>query len=257
MNVYFDNAATTKVRPEAAQAVMDMMTENYGNPSSTHRVGREAAKTLKAARECLARAIGAQPDEIYFTSGGTEADNWAILGSAELKGIGARHMISSLTEHDAVRKSADTLEDRGWEVSRLRPDSAGRITAEVLAPALRPDTALVSLMLVNNEMGAVNDIAALAKELKSANPRAVFHTDAVQALGKMPVNVKALGADLVTISSHKIGGPKGCGALWVRKGLNIKPLHYGGGQEKGLRPGTEALPSIAGFCTAAELAARE
>ena len=257
MTVYFDNAATTRVRDEAAGAMLKMMTENYGNPSSTHLAGREAAKALKSAREALAKAIGAQPDEIYFTSGGTEADNWAILGASELKGIGSRHMISSLTEHDAVRKSVDRLEEKGWEISRLSPDRAGRITPEAFASALRPDTAIVSLMLVNNEMGAVNDIPVLAKALKSANPRALFHTDAVQALGKLPVNVKSLGADMVSLSSHKIGGPKGCGALWIRKGLNLRPLHLGGGQEKGLRPGTEALPCIVGLSTAAELAAKE
>ncbi|MBO4832112.1 MAG: cysteine desulfurase [Oscillospiraceae bacterium] len=257
MTVYFDNAATTRVRPEAAEAALRVMTEVYGNPSSTHTMGREAKKELDRARDSVARAVGASPDEIFFTSGGTEADNLALRGGAEAMRHKGRHIVISSVEHDAVAKCAEKLETEGWEITRVAPDGAGRITAGAVKEALRPDTVLVSVMLVNNETGAVNPVQEIASAVKSSGCGALVHTDAVQALCKVPFSVKTLGADLVSLSSHKIHGPKGTGALWIKSGVKIKPVLMGGGQEKGMRSGTEGLPGIAAFGEAARLGAAE
>ena len=257
MTVYFDNAATTRVRPEAAEAAVRVMTEVYGNPSSTHLMGRNAKKELEQARESVARAIGASAEEIFFTSCGTEADNLAISGAAEAMRHRGRHAVVSATEHDAVGKSAEKLAASGWEITSVAPDRAGRITAEAVRGALRPDTVLVSVMLVNNETGAVNPISDIAAAVKDSGCGALIHTDAVQALCKVPFSVKTLGADLVSLSSHKIHGPKGVGALLIRSGAKIMSLLLGGGQERGLRSGTEALPAIAAFGEAARLGASE
>lgn len=253
--VYFDNSATTPVRPEAAEAMLKIMTENYGNPSSGHALGRAALNALDTARRQVAKAIGAKPGEIYFTSGGTEADNWAIFSAAHTRKKG--RVIISATEHEAVKNPAAILEHEGYKVVRLSPDSAGRITVETLKAALTDDTVLVSIMYVNNEVGAVNPIKALAAAAHKVNRSLIFHTDAVQALGKLPCNAKALGVDLMTVSSHKLMGPKGAGALYIREGLNLAPFIHGGGQEKERRSGTEAMPAIVGFGTAAQLAAEE
>ncbi len=247
---YLDNSATTRVCPEAAQAAMDAMLENYGNPSSTHTRGREAKKLLDSCRKQVADALGCAPAELYFTSCGSESDNWAIIKGAEAMERKGKHIISSAVEHDAVGKSLDELERRGFEVTRLRPDSTGAIPAESVKNALRDDTVLVSLMMINNETGAVTDIAGVARVLKSAGSAALLHTDAVQAFMKLPFAAKSLGADMISVSGHKIHAPKGIGALYIKSGVKLKPYILGGGQESGRRAGTEAMPQIAAFAAA-------
>jgi cysteine desulfurase len=257
MTVYFDNASTTRVFDEAIDAMARVMREEYGNPSSSHALGRRAKAALDLARKNVAGALGADPEEVFFTSGGTEADNWAILGGAELLSRRGRHIVTALSEHDAVRKPVALLESRGYSVTWLRPDKTGRIPAEDFAAAVREDTVLASVMLINNETGTVNPVGEMAQALKRRNPQALFHTDAVQGFMKGPFTVKALGADLVSVSAHKIHGPKGAGALYIKKGVRLPPLLHGGGQEKEKRSGTEALPAVVGFGTAALLAAAE
>ncbi len=257
ITVYFDNASTTRVRQEVADLMMTVMTEDYGNPSSSHAMGRKAKAVLDLSRKCLAGALGADANEIYFTSGGTEADNWAILGGAESCVRRGRHIIVAQIEHDAIRKPASILESKGWEVTYLAPDKTGHITVESFASALREDTVLASVMLVNNETGAINPIEEMTREIKQRNLSTLFHTDAVQGFMKVPFTVKSLGADMISMSAHKIHGPKGIGALYIRKGIKLPPLLFGGGQERGMRSGTEALPSIAAFCEAVRLAALE
>ena len=256
MEHYLDNSATTKVCPEAAEAAMLAMTEVYGNPSSTHTKGREAKQLLDKSRKQVADALGCTVQELVFTSCGSESDNWAILNGAELMRRKGMHIISSQVEHDAVRKSLDELERRGFEVTRLKPDETGAIPVQAVMEALRPDTVLVTLMLVNNETGAVTDIGAIAKAMKKAGSQALLHTDAVQAFMKLPFTVKSLGADLVSVSGHKIHAPKGIGALYIKNGVKLKPYLLGGGQENGRRAGTEAMPQIAAFGAACQ-AARE
>ena len=241
--VYLDNAATTRVCPEAAEAAVHMMTECFGNPSTTYKLGREAKAAVDKARGQIAGALGCQPDEVYFTSCGSEGDNWALISGARSMRRRGKHIISSAVEHDAVRKSLDFLEKEGYE-----------ITLERVRAALRPDTILVSLMMVNNETGAINDIAAVARMLKAENSIALLHTDAVQGFLKVPFSAKTLGADLITISGHKIHAPKGIGALYIRSGLKLPPYIHGGGQERGIRAGTEPTPQIAAFGVAAEIA---
>ena len=255
MEHYLDNAATTRVCPEAAQAALYAMTEGYGNPSSTHTKGRQAARLLSHAREQVAAALGCEAQELVFTSCGSESDNWAILGGAEANRRVGGHIISSAVEHDAVRKSLDELERRGFTVTRLRPDASGAIRVEDVRDALREDTALVTLMLVNNETGGVTDIAAIARELRLRSSHALLHTDAVQGFLKVPFSAKTLGADLISISGHKIHAPKGVGALYIRRGLRLRPFIVGGGQENGRRAGTEAVSQICAFGEAAELGA--
>lgn len=254
MEVYLDNAATTRVCPEAADIAYKTMLETYGNPSSTHTKGREAKAVLDNARKQLAAALDCAPGEVYFTSCGSEGDNWAIINGAESMRRKGLHIISSEVEHDAVRKSMDELKRRGFEVTMLKPESDGSISTEAVAAALRPDTVLVSLMMVNNETGAVTDIAAVAKALKKAKSIALLHTDAVQGFMKVPFSAKRLGADMITVSGHKIHAPKGIGALYIKTGVKIKPYIMGGAQESGLRAGTEAMPQIAAFGKACELA---
>ena len=245
MEHYLDNSATTRVSDAAAQAALSAMTQCYGNPSSTHTKGREAKKLLDTARKQVSDALGCMPEELVFTSCGSESDNWAILGGAEYMKRRGRHVISSAVEHDAVRRSLDILEERGFEVTRLMPDATGAISAEAVMNALREDTVLVSLMLVNNETGAVTDIAAIARSLKKAGSSALLHTDAVQAFMKLPFSARTLGADMISVSGHKIHAPKGIGALYIKRGLKLKPFIVGGSQENGRRAGTEAMPQIA------------
>ncbi len=254
MEHYLDNSATTRVCPEAAQAALDAMLENYGNPSSTYTKGREAKKLVDRARRNVADALGCEPGELVFTSCGTESDNWALLGGAEAMKRRGRHIITSAVEHDAVRKAAEELSRQGYELSFLKPDRTGAIDPARVREALRPDTILVSLMLVNNETGAVTDIAAVSRILKEAGSAALLHTDAVQGFLKVDFTPKRLGADLVSISGHKIHAPKGIGALYIRKGLRLRPYIMGGAQEEGRRAGTEAVPQIAAFGEAARLA---
>lgn len=253
---YLDNAATTMVCPEAIAAASDAMARCYGNPSSTHTKGREAKKLLDFCRKQVADALGCTPAELYFTSCGSESDNWALLSGAEYMKRHGKHIISSAVEHDAVRKSLDELERRGFEVTRLMPDKQGVIPVQSVTDALRDDTILVSLMLVNNETGAITDIAAVSRELKRADSKALLHTDAVQGFMKLPFRAKTLGADMISISGHKIHAPKGIGALYIKSGLKLKPIIMGGSQESGLRAGTEAMPQIAAFGAACELAAK-
>ncbi len=247
MQHYLDNSATTRVCPEAAEAALRAMTEIYGNPSSTHTLGREAKKLLDQSRKQVADALGCKAQELVFTSCGSESDNWALLSGAESMKRRGKHVISSAVEHDAIRKSLEELESRGFEVTRLRPDRSGVIPVEAVAAALREDTVLVSLMLVNNETGAVTDVAGVSRLLREQGSPALLHTDAVQAFLKVPFTPKSLGADLVSISGHKVHAPKGIGALYVRAGLRLKPFVLGGSQEDGRRAGTEAMPQIAAF----------
>ena len=253
MDIYLDNAATTRVCPEAADMAYKVMTEQYGNPSSTHARGREAKKLLDSARREVSLCLGCQPKELVFTSCGSEADNWALLSGAYAASAKGGHVISSMAEHDAVRKALDELERRGYEVTRLAPDESGAIPVQAVVDALRPDTVLVSLMLVNNETGAVTDIAGVARALKKVGSKALLHCDAVQGFLKVPFTVKSLGADMVAISGHKIHAPKGIGALYVRSGLHLRPLIVGGSQEDGRRAGTEAMPNICAFGEAARV----
>lgn len=251
MEIYLDNAATTKVCDEAADAALAMMTKAYGNPSSTHAKGREAKKALDLARAQVADALGCTPAELVFTSCGSEADNWAIIRGAESARRRGGHIISSTVEHDAVRKSLDALEKQGFEVTRLSPGADGSLSAGNVLAVLRPDTVLVSLMMVNNETGAVTDIADIFRKVKDTGSHTLLHTDAVQGFLKVPFSAKTLGADMISLSGHKIHAPKGIGALYVREGLKIAPYLVGGGQEDGRRAGTEAMPLIAAFGAAA------
>ena len=254
--IYLDNAATTQVCQAAADAAYTMMTESFGNPSSTHAAGRSAKKALDTARKQVAMALGCEPAELYFTSCGSESDNWAILRGAESMSKKGKHVISSTVEHDAVRKSLEELERRGYEVTRLEPDETGRISVESVKNALRTDTILVSLMMVNNETGALTDISGISRMLKAERSMALLHTDAVQSFMKVPFKASALGADMISISAHKIHGPKGVGALYISKNMRpvskLLPYVLGGGQEGAMRAGTENLPGIAAFGAAAE-----
>ncbi len=252
--IYLDNAATTRPCREAAEAVARAMTGLWGNPSAGHAPGREAGAALEKAREQVLKALGpgAEKGSLTFTSGGTEADNLALLGAAKKQLHRGRHILSSRVEHEAVLKPLEALKAEGWEVTLLDPDASGRIPAEAVGEALRPDTVLVSLMLVNNETGGITDIPGISALLRERGSHAILHTDAVQAFLKLPFGPADLGADLITLSSHKICGPKGAGALWCRNGLRLPPLIRGGGQEGGLRSGTEPMPAILGFGVAAE-----
>ena len=254
MEVYLDNAATTRVCTEAADIAYKVMTECYGNPSSTHTKGREAKTYLDAARAQIATALGCAVTEVYFTSCGSESDVWAITKGAESMSRRGKHIISSAVEHDAVRKTLADLEARGYEVTYLKPEKDGSISVQSVKNALRSDTVLVTLMMVNNETGGVTDIAGIAKMLKAEGSKALLHTDAVQGFMKLPFSAKKLGADMISISGHKIHAPKGIGALYIKTGVKIKPLIHGGAQESGLRAGTEAMPQIAAFGKAAEIA---
>ena len=254
MIAYFDNSATTKPCPEAVAAMTDALTELWGNPSSLHELGIEAHRRVEAARRSVAQALGAEPDRVFFTSGGTEADNWALFSTARRLGKRGKHLITTRIEHHAVLRPMQELEARGFEVTYLDPESDGTVTLDALRAALRPDTILVSVMMVNNEVGSIMPIQSMAKLTHRLAPNALFHTDAVQGFLKVPFRASALDADLISVSSHKIHGPKGAGALYVRKGLSLPPYLHGGGQESGLRSGTEAVPNILGFGAACEAA---
>lgn len=255
MRIYLDNASTTMVCREAAEAAVEAMTVGFGNPGSIHLMGREAKKLTDAARIEVAKALDCDAGEVFFTSCGTESDNWAIIKGAQHNSRVGRHVISSLAEHDAVLRSLDLLENDGFEVTRLRPQKDGSIAAADVCAALRPDTCLITLMAVNNETGAFTDMEEISAALKSADSNALLHTDAVQAFMKIPFSAKRSGADLVSISGHKIHAPKGIGALYIRNGLNLPPLLVGGRQESGRRSGTEATSQIAAFGAASKAAA--
>lgn len=257
MKVYFDNAATTKVRDEAIDAMARVMRDGYGNPSSSHYMGRHAAVELATARKSVADALGASSSELYFTSGGTESNNWAIFGSAEALWRRGKHIITSEIEHDSVIEPIRKLERAGWEVTYLKPNNTGSISPDDFAAALREDTVFASVMLVNNETGAINPVSQFAAEIKRRGLGTVLHTDAVQAFCKIPFTAKTIGAQLITVSAHKIHGPKGAGALYVKDGVKLPPLLLGGGQESEKRAGTEGIPAIVGFGEAARLGALE
>ena len=255
--IYLDNSATTKPCPEAVEAMTNALTESWGNPSALYGFGIEMSRKMRQARTQLAAAMGAEPDRVFFTSGGTEADNWAVFSSAKRYGRKKRHIITTAVEHSAILNAVRELEAQGYEVTYLQPDGLGRISVEALKEALRPDTFLVSVMMVNNESGAVMPIAQMAKLCHKLCPEAVFHTDAVQGFLKIPFQAKTLGADLISVSSHKIHGPKGSGALYVSPRLKNFPAYLvGGGQEAGFRSGTEGTPAIFGFAAAAAAGAK-
>lgn len=251
MEVYLDNSATTRPYEEAAKAVYDTMLSCYGNPSSLHRMGKTAEDLLEDCRRVIAATVYGIPDEIYFTSGGTESDNLALIGYCMANRRKGNRIITQRTEHAAVLETMNYLEQNGFEVVYVDITPLGIPNMEMLKAAIDERTLLLSFMYVNNENGAIfpiADIAALAKAAKCA-----LHVDAVQAYGKLPINVRTLGVDLLTISSHKIHGPNGVGALWVKKGTRLSPVAFGGKQEKGMRSGTENLAGIAGFAKAAEI----
>lgn len=251
MAVYLDNSATTKPCREAVEAITRTLTENYANPSSLHGAGVEAAKALIRSREAVARALGCDKDEIFFTSGGTEANNLAVLGAAAAKRRAGNRIVTTAIEHESVAAAADELERQGFEVIRLKPDRHGNITARQFAEAIDKSTVLVSAMYVNNEIGSVLPVGEIRRMITAKGAPALLHTDCVQAFGKLRFTPKRLGADLVTITAHKIHGPKGAGALYIKKGARILPRTFGGEQEKRMRPGTEASALIAGFAAAA------
>ncbi len=256
--IYYDNSATTRVRDEAAQCMMELLCQSYGNPSSLHRKGFEAQQRMEQARKQVAASLGCDPTCIYFTSGGTESDVLAILGGCEALKRRGDHIITTAIEHDAVLATCKHLEETGWRVTYLKPDKEGNITVEQVLEALEEKTVLVSIMAVNNEVGSILPVGEIAKAVRRKNPNTHIHTDCVQAYGKHPLKVgKNLDVDFLTVSSHKIYGPKGCGALYVKKGAKIKPVIFGGGQEKDLRPGTENLPGICAMGLAAELLCAE
>lgn len=249
--IYLDNSATTRPCSEAVTAMNQCLTEGWANPSALYQFGIDAARTLRKARCQVADAMGAEPDRVFFTSGGTEADNWAILGTVKRFGKKNKHIVSTAIEHHAVLNVLKDLESQGFEVTYLQPNNQGEITLDMLRAALRKDTCLVSIMMVNNEVGSVMPISQMAKLTHKLCPDAIFHTDAVQGFLKIPFAAKTLGADLISVSSHKVHGPKGAGALYIHPRLkSFPPLLLGGGQESGFRSGTEATPAIFGFAAA-------
>ena len=251
--IYLDNSATTKPCAEAVEAVAGALTRDWGNPSALYDFGISAARQLRAARHAVAAAMGAEPDRVFFTSCGTEADNWAVYGTAKRFGKRGKHIVTTAMEHHAILNCMKDLEAQGFEVTYLQPDVLGNISADALKAALRKDTILVSVMMVNNEAGSVMPIAQMAKLTHRLCPDAIFHTDAVQGFLKIPFQAKTLGADLISVSSHKIHGPKGAGALYISPRLkSFPPLIQGGGQEGGYRSGTEGTPALFGFAAAAE-----
>lgn len=251
--IYLDNSATTKPCQAAVDTMISTLTDGWANPSALYNFGIEAAKALRSARNKVAAALGAEPDRVFFTSGGTEADNWAIFGTARRFGKKNKHIITTAIEHHAILNCVKELEASGFEITYLQPNESGEITPEALKSAIRPDTIFVSIMMVNNETGAVMPIEKMAKLTHRLNPNTIFHTDAVQGFLKVPFQAKALGADLISVSSHKIHGPKGAGALYISPKLKSFPaLLSGGGQESNFRSGTEAMPAIMGFAAACE-----
>lgn len=245
--IYLDNSATTKPCKRAIEAVSSALEYNWGNPSSLHRLGVEAEITVEDAREKIAKLIGCKSDEIYFTSCGTESNNTAIYGACKARKKRGKRIVTTAIEHPSVLEAVKRMEAEGFEVIYLKPEANGVISEAALEEAVNKDTILVSIMLVNNETGAIEPVKAAADIIKRCGAPALLHCDAVQGFGKMPVNVNSLGVDMLSVSGHKIHGPKGVGALFIRKGVTVAPLISGGGQEKGFRSGTENVPLISGF----------
>lgn len=255
MECYFDNAATTQVRPEVVQEMTKYFSESYGNPSSIYKLAQKNKKAVDKGRAQIANVINANPEEIYFTAGGSESDNWALKGIAESYSGKGKHIITSCIEHHAILHTCEYLESIGYEVTYLPVDEFGIVRMEDLKAAVRDDTILISVMFANNEIGSIQpigEIGAFARE-----KGIVFHTDAVQAFCHVPIDVKAMNIDILSLSGHKFYGPKGIGAMYLRKGIKIKPLIHGGQQERNRRAGTENVPGIVGMGLAAELAAKE
>lgn len=253
--IYFDNAATTPVREEVFEAILPYFKEYYGNASSIYGIAKESKKALEQARAQVAAAIGAKPEEIYFTAGGSESDNLALRGVAEAYAAKGNHIITTKIEHHAILHTAEYLEKHGAEVTYLGVDEFGRISLEELEKAIRPETVLISVMFANNEIGTIQPIAEIGKIAKKHG--ILFHTDAVQAVGHVPIDVEAMDIDLLSMSGHKLGAPKGIGAIYIRRGTKVTPLIFGGAQEKKQRAGTENIPGIVGLGKAAELAVSE
>jgi len=252
--IYLDHAATTPVPKAVADAMYEVLTEDFGNPSAQYALGQEMKRRVEGWRETVARALGCEPRQLFFTSCGTEGDNWAITAAAWQNRHLGRHIVTTAVEHSAVLEPCRWLQSQGWEITLLPPDKNGGITAQQVLSAVRPDTALVSVMLVNNETGCVFPVAEIAQGLRAKNAGTLLHTDAVQGFLKVPFSAETLGADFITLSGHKIGGPKGVGALYLSDRVrNPKPLLAGGGQESGRRSGTEATAQIAGLAKAVEL----
>ena len=256
MRIYFDHNATTPVDPSAADAMMRVLREDYGNASSVHRLGQQAKSILDEARTAVCTLIGAEPSELVFTSGGTEADNFALRGAAEaLEPTGRKHLIASAIEHEAVLVTLKALARRGWKTTLLPVGATGIVEPQVLEDALTDGTAIVSVMHANNELGTIQPVTELARMTHRRG--ALFHTDAVQSVGKVPVNVRAIEADLLSLSAHKFNGPKGAGALWIKRGTRIAPILTGGKHERTRRAGTENVPGIAGLGVAATVAQKK
>ncbi len=247
---YWDNSATTKPSDEVIQTVMKMLSENYGNPSSLHRKGIEAERVLKDARQTVAKSLKAKGKEIFFTAGGTEADNLALAGLFNANSRRGKHIVSTMIEHPAVLRTLDHLKANGAEITLVKPAPTGVVEIESVLDAIRPDTVMVSIMMVNNETGAIMDIPGLCRAVKGTGQDILFHTDAVQAYGKVPISLTEVKVDALSLSGHKLHGPKGIGALFIREGVKCKPIVFGGGQENNLRPGTENMPGIAGLAAA-------
>jgi cysteine desulfurase len=255
MTIYLDNAASTQPSPEAIEATGSAMREHFANPSSLHGLGAAAARTLVTAREEVAALVHAQPDEIVFTGSGTEANGLGVIGAA--RASRPRHLVVSALEHAAVFNSARMLADEGWQVDVVLPEANGCVTVDAVLAAVRPETSVVAIMLVNNEIGTLQPVADIARALRALGRKIHFHVDAVQFAGLEPLDVRTKGADSIAISAHKLHGPKGIGALWLRKGKRLASLHGGGGQERDLRSGTENLPAAVGFGVAAAQARKD
>lgn len=253
--IYMDNSATTPTRKEVVEEMLPYLTENFGNPSSIYDLGKISKHAVEKARKKVADAIGAEENEIYFTSGGTESDNWAIKGIAFANRNKGNHIITSSIEHHAVLHTCIWLEGQGFEITYLPVDKYGKVSPEELKNAIRDDTILISIMLANNEIGTIQPVEEIGKIAREN--RIYFHTDAVQAIGHIPVDVKKMNIDLLSLSGHKFEGPKGCGALYIRKGTKIEALLHGGAQERKRRAGTENVPSIVGLGKAIELVTDE
>lgn len=250
--IYLDNAATTKTRPQVVEAMLPYFTEYYGNPSSVYDFSAESKKAVTHAREVIAASLGAKTNEIYFTAGGSEADNWALVAAAEAYGEKGKHIITTKIEHHAILHTCEYLEKRGYEVTYLDVDEQGRVCPEQLEAAIRPDTILISVMFANNEIGTIEPIKEIGEIARKYG--VLFHTDAVQAYAHVPINVDEYRIDMMSSSAHKLGGPKGIGFLYIRTGVKIRSFIHGGGQERKRRAGTENVPGIVGYGKAVELA---
>ena len=253
MEIYLDNSATTRAFDEVVDVVSRVMREDFGNPSSMHQKGVEAERYVKESKEMIAKTLKVQEKEIFYTSGGTESDNWALMGGASANSRAGKHLITTKVEHPAILQTMEYLESIGYEVTYLSVDKQGVIRLEELEQAIRPDTILVSIMHVNNEVGAVQPVEEAGLLIKRMNPKTLFHVDAVQSFGKYKIFPKKCKIDMLSVSGHKIHGPKGTGFLYVDEHVKIKPIVFGGGQQKGMRSGTENVPGVAGIGKATQL----